>query len=90
MLVPSTLSKNLEENLSVVSSALSIKCSSIAAISYLTDCLQLQRYRKLALEKHPDKQPGNKRAAEEFIKLQRAFEILSDDKAREAWDNLQR
>jgi len=49
-----------------------------------------KRYRKLALEKHPDKQPGNKRAAEEFIKLQRAFEILSDDKAREAWDNLQR
>ena len=42
------------------------------------------------LEKHPDKQPGNKKAAEEFIKIQRAYEIITDDKAREAWAALQR
>lgn len=50
----------------------------------------MQRYRKLVLEKHPDKQPGNKKAAEEFIKIQRAYEIITDDKAREAWTALQR
>ena len=52
--------------------------------------LSSQRYRKLVLEKHPDKQPGNKRAAEEFIKIQRAYEIITDDKARDAWAALQR
>ena len=42
------------------------------------------------LIKHPDKQPGNKQAAEDFIKIQRAYEILTDDRARAAWEGLQR
>lgn len=42
------------------------------------------------LEKHPDKQPGNKKAAAEFIKIQRAYEILNDAKAKAAFDALQR
>ena len=50
----------------------------------------MQRYRRLVLEKHPDKQPGNKQAAAEFIKLQQAYEILTDDKAKAALDALQR
>ena len=50
----------------------------------------MQKYRRLVLEKHPDKQPGNKKAAEEFIKIQRAYEIITDEKAREAWAALQR
>ena len=49
-----------------------------------------QAWRKLALEKHPDKQPGNKQAAEEFIRLQTAYAILTDEKARAAWEGLQK
>ena len=48
--------------------------------------MRLQSYRRLVLEKHPDKQPGNKAAAQEFIKIQRAYEVLNDEKAKEAWD----
>ncbi|GJP49460.1 hypothetical protein CLOM_g8660 [Closterium sp. NIES-68] len=37
-------------------------------------------YRKRALELHPDKRPGDKAAAAEFDELQKAYEVLSDDK----------
>jgi DnaJ family protein C protein 17 len=44
-------------------------------------------YRKSALAHHPDKNLGNKEAAErEFIQLGKAFEILSDKSARAAYD----
>ncbi len=47
-----------------------------------------QAFRKLALTKHPDKQPDNPNAAAEFGVIQRAYEILLDSAAREAWDQL--
>jgi DnaJ family protein C protein 17 len=44
-------------------------------------------YRKLALVLHPDKNLDNKEEAEKkFIELGKAFEILSDDKAKAAYD----
>ncbi|KAL0029233.1 hypothetical protein WJX79_004395 [Trebouxia sp. C0005] len=47
-------------------------------------------YRLLALKKHPDKQPNNPNAAAEFHPIQRAFDLLSDAKARAALDDLYR
>jgi len=46
-------------------------------------------YRKLALRNHPDKaKPQNKKAAEKkFATIAEAYETLSDDKKRAAYDN---
>lgn len=44
-------------------------------------------YRKKAKEMHPDKNPDNPNADQEFAQLQEAFETLKDDKKRVAYDN---
>lgn len=43
-------------------------------------------YRRLALEYHPDKNPGDKTAEEKFKKIGAAYEILSDAQARAQYD----
>jgi len=43
-------------------------------------------YRKLAIQYHPDKNPGNKPAEEKFKEATEAYEILADDRKRQAYD----
>jgi len=43
-------------------------------------------YRKLAIQFHPDKNPGDSKAEESFKEATDAYEILSNDQKRQAYD----
>ena len=44
-------------------------------------------YRKLALQLHPDKNMGDRKAAERFQAVSRAYDVLGDPQKRQFYDN---
>lgn len=43
-------------------------------------------YRKLALQYHPDRNPGDKKAEETFKEVSEAYQVLSDEQKRKTYD----
>src|SRR5476651_598983 len=43
-------------------------------------------YRKLAMQYHPDKNPGDKQAEHKFKEISEAYDVLKDDQKRAAYD----
>jgi len=45
-----------------------------------------QAYRRLAMKHHPDRNPGDKKSEEQFKEAKEAYEVLSDERKRAAYD----
>jgi molecular chaperone DnaJ len=56
-------------------------------VSKSADAEELKRaYRKLAMQFHPDRNPGDQSAEQKFKEISEAYDILKDDQKRAAYD----
>ena len=52
-----------------------------------TDKKEIKKaFRRMAMKYHPDRNPGDKAAEESFKEVNEAYEILSDDQKKAAYD----
>ncbi len=59
----------------------------ILGISKNADTNEIKKaYRKLAMQYHPDKNPNNKQAEEQFKEVSEAYEVLKDPEKRRRYD----
>src|SRR5260221_9120824 len=58
----------------------------LAVASTATEDEMRKTYRKLARKHHPDLNPGDKASEERFKKVQEAYDVLSDPKKRQIYD----
>ena len=59
----------------------------VLSVTKTADHTEIKRaYRKLALEYHPDRNPGDKKAEEMFKEAAEAYEVLSDQQKRSTYD----
>lgn len=60
---------------------------SILGVSRSASAEELKKaYRKLAMQFHPDKNPGDKKAEEKFKEISEAYDTLSDPKKKDMYD----
>ncbi|KAM4668542.1 dnaJ homolog subfamily C member 12 isoform 2-T6 [Amazona ochrocephala] len=58
-----------------------LECDELSTVEQI-----LAEFKIKALECHPDKQPGNPKAVEDFQKLQQAKEVLTNEESRARYD----
>src|ERR1700747_3235193 len=59
----------------------------VLGVSKSADADELKRaYRKLAMQFHPDRNPGDKTAEQKFKDLSEAYDVLKDEQKRAAYD----
>src|SRR5205809_7017854 len=59
----------------------------ILGVAKSADADTLKRaYRKLAMQYHPDRNPGDKSSEQKFKDISEAYDILKDDQKRAAYD----
>ena len=59
----------------------------VLGVAKNADAAEIKKaYRKLALQYHPDKNPGDKEAEEKFKEAAEAYDVLSNEEKRRRYD----
>src|SRR5215813_12783823 len=59
----------------------------VLGVSRTSDVSEIKKaYRRLAMDHHPDRNPGDTKAEERFKELAEAYQVLSDPEKRQLYD----